>query len=106
MITKDLLLVSGKGEFFSINVNHHEVIRKINDPDSDFFSCLHLNGNMILIGDYKGRIKQWKIEGDNVKLISTKENAQDRCVSSLMKFGKGFILSSSFENGGVTIWQW
>ena len=105
MITEYLLLVSGNNKFFLINVNQHEIIRTIDDPGSEIFSCLHLNRNMILTGDYKGRIKQWKIEGDNLKLISTKENAQEHCVSSLMKLGNGFILSCCFENGGVTIWQ-
>ena len=104
MITEDLLFVSGKNKFFLVNVNQHEVIRTINDPGSEIHSCLLLKRNMILTGDYEGRIKQWKIEGDNLKLISTKEKAQAHCVSSLKKYGNGHILSCSFNKGEVTIW--
>ena len=34
-----------------------------------------LNENILLTGDYNKRIIQWKIEGDNLQLISKKENA-------------------------------
>ena len=32
-----------------------------------------LNKNMILTGDWEEKIKQWKIKGDNLVLISQKE---------------------------------
>ena len=55
-----------------------------------------LNENIILTGDYDGKIKQWKIERDNLKLIYTKEKAHNRCVSELIQLKDGHILSGSY----------
>ena len=38
---------------------------------------------MILTGDYNKRIIQWKIENDNLKLISKKENAHNDYINTL-----------------------
>ena len=61
-----------------------------------------LNKDMILTGDIK-RIIQWKIENDNLKLISKKEYAHDISILTLSKLGNGLILSGSFDNS-VKIW--
>ena len=58
---------------------------------------------MILTGDYNKRIIQWKIENDNLKLISIKENAHDNMILTLSKLGNGLILSGSLDNS-VKIW--
>ena len=50
---------------------------------------------MILTGDENNRIIQWKIENDNLKLISIKENAHDDWISTFSKLGNGLILSGS-----------
>ena len=42
--------------------------------------CL-LNKDMLLTGDYSEIIRQWKIEGDNLILISKKEKAHDNDIN-------------------------
>ena len=102
MITKDLLLILGYFELSIININEHNLIRTINVPNSGsiWSSCI-LNKNNILTGDNEGNIKHWRIEGDNLKLISTKEKAHVNSVTTLLKLEDGHILSGSEE---IKIW--
>ena len=58
---------------------------------------------MILTGDYNKIIIQWKIENDNLKLISIKENAHDDKIQTLSKLDNGLILSGSCDKS-VKIW--
>ena len=104
MITKDLLLITGTDKLYIINVIQHNLIRIINVPDSWYInvSCM-LNKNTILTGGSNGKIKQWRIEKDNLKLISTKENAHHENIFSIIKLGDGHILSGS-EEGIIKIW--
>ena len=104
MITKDLLLITGEKKISIINVNKYNIVRIINVSDSSHInvSC-KLNENIILTGDYYGKIKQWKIEGDNLILISTKENAHNKGIHSLIKLNDGHILSGS-SDGVIKIW--
>ena len=104
MITKDLLLVTEYYKLYIINVNQYNLVRIINVPDSCYIhiSCL-VNENSVLTGDMEGNIKQWKIEGDNLKLLSTKENAHDYSIRSLIKLGDGHIISGS-DDGVIKIW--
>ena len=63
-----------------------------------------LNKDMMLTGDDNERIIQWKIENDNLKLISIKENAHDDKILTLLNLGNGLILSGSYDES-VKIWQ-
>ena len=103
MITKDLLLVTEYKQLYIINVDQYNLVRIINVPDSYYIhiSCL-INKNIVLTGDMNGNIKQWKIEGDNLKFISTKEKAHDYSIRSLIKLG-GHIISGS-DDGIIKIW--
>ena len=96
MITKDLLLITGGENMSIINVNQHEIIRRINIPDTYNISasCM-LNENILLTGDDKSRIKKWRIKGD--KLISTKEIVQDSFINVLMKLDDEHILLGSAD---------
>ena len=58
---------------------------------------------MIVTGDFNGRIIQWKIENDNLKLISKKENAHNSIIYTLSKLGNGIILSGSADKS-IKIW--
>ena len=49
-------------------------------------------------------IKQWRLEGDNLKLISLKNNAHNSEVYALLKLRNGYILSGS-KAGDIKIWQ-
>ena len=104
MMTKDLLLVTGKNKLSIININLHNIIRTIDVYDSSWIWCAFmLNENMLLTGDKNKRIIQWKIEGDNLQLISIKENAHEGSVSTLSKIGNGLIISGSGDKF-VKIW--
>ena len=104
MISKDLLLITGENKISIVNVNTYNLINIIEIIDSGciYSTCL-LNKNIILTGDEKGRIIQWKIENDNLKLISKKENAHDDSIYTLSKLDNGLILSGSRDNS-VKIW--
>ena len=104
MISKDLLLITGKNKISIINVNSYNLIKTINVDNSGWiFAACMLNKDMILTGDNDKRIIQWKIENDNLKLISKKENAHDRPIGTLTKLGNGLILSGSYDKS-VKIW--
>ena len=104
MISNDLLLITGKDKISILNVNSHSLIRTIDVSDSySIYAAIMLNKNMILTADYNKRIIQWKIEGDNLQLISKKENAHDSYINTLSKIGNGLILSGSGDKM-VKIW--
>ena len=104
MISNDLLLITGKDKISILNVNSHNLIRTIDVSGSSYIStAIMLNKNMILTADDNKRIIQWKIEGDNLQLISKKENAHDSWIYTLSKIGNGLILSGSSDNF-VKIW--
>ena len=104
MISKDLLLIFGKNKISILKVNSYSLIKTINVNNSGWINaaCM-LNKNMILTADDNKRIIQWKIENDNLKLISQKENAHDDEIYTLLKLGNGLILSGSGDNF-VKIW--
>ena len=94
MISKDLLLITGEDKISIINVNSYNLIKTINVDNSGSINAVcMLNKDMILTGDDNKRIIQWKIENDNLKLISIKENAHDYAINTLSKLGNGLILS-------------
>ena len=104
MITKDLLLITGEGKISIINVNKYNIVRTIHESDSVYInvSC-SLNKNIILTGDYVGTIKLWKLEDDNLKLISKKLKAHDKGIFALIKLNNGHILSGSVDRF-IKIW--
>ena len=74
MIRKDLLLIPGKNQISITNINEYKLIRKIDVTNTSNITgvCL-LNKETLLTGDYSKIIRQWKIDGDNLILISKKE---------------------------------
>ena len=103
MIKKDLLFISGENILSIINVNQHNLVRTINSPDSGkIYSFCILNENNLLTRGSKGRIKHWRFEGDDLKLISTKEIAHDKTIYTLLKLKDGNILSGTEE---IKIWN-
>ena len=104
MMTKDLLLVTGENKLSIININLHNIIRTIDVSGSRCIWCAcMLNENMLLTGD-GSRIMQWKIEGNNLQLLSKRENAHDgHIIYTLSKIGNGLIISGSSDNC-VKIW--
>ena len=104
MISKDLLLITGYDKISIINVNTYNLMNIIEASGSGciFAACL-LNKDIILTGDEKGRIIQWKIENDNLILISKKENAHNDRIYTLSKLDNGLFLSGS---GDISVKIW
>ena len=48
-------------------------------------------------------IRQWKIDGDNLILISKKEKAHDNYIDVLLNMGNRLIVSGSDDNS-IKIW--
>ena len=104
MIKKDLLLIPGKDQISIINTDKYKLVQIIKVPGSNSICgiCM-LNENMILTGDSSKIIRQFKIEGDNLIMISKKENAHDSTINVLINIGNGFIASGSYDNS-IKIW--
>ena len=104
IIRKDLLLIPGENKIYIIDINEYKLIRNIDIPNSGsiYGFCL-LNKNILLTGDQSKSIKQWRIEGDNLILTSTKEKAHNDCINVLLKIGDGHIVSASDDNI-IKIW--
>ena len=104
MISKELLLIPGENIISIININTHNLLKTIDVPNSNkITSVCILNENILLTGDNNGEIKQWKIEGDNLILISIKENAHNNTIWSIISIGDGHIISGS-EDELIKIW--
>ena len=104
MMTKDLLLATGENKLSIININLHNIIRTIDVSGSSSIYCAcMLNENMLLTGDDKKIIRQWRIEDDNLILISKKEKAHDDAITDLLNLGNGHIASGSWDKT-IKIW--
>ena len=104
MIKKDLLLIPGSNQISIINVDQYKLVRKIDVQGSgNIYGVCMLNRNMILTGDSAKIIRQWKIEGDNLKMVSKKERAHDYNINILLNIGNGFIASGS-DDDSIKIW--
>ena len=104
MIRKDLLLIPGKNVISIIDISQYKLIRIIDVPNSGFiYGACMLNQNILLTGDESKRIIQWRIEEDNLILISIKENAHNKGITTLLKIGCGHIASGS-EDNNIKIW--
>ena len=104
MIKKDLLFVPGENQISIINTNQHNLVRKIEVPGSNLIRgvCM-INKNILFTGDNSKVLRQWKIEGDNLILVSKKENAHDENINVLLNLGNGFMASGSSDNS-IKIW--
>ena len=104
MINKDLLLIPGENKISIIDVNKYNLVRIIEANGSGWiYGVCMLNENILLTGDKKGIIKQWKIEGDNLMLISQKEKAHNKDISYLINLGDGHFASAS-RDYSIKIW--
>ena len=104
MISKNLLFVGGNNVITIINVNNHNVIRKIDAPNSgNIYTVCLLTENILLTGDGNKQIIQWKINEDNLILISKKEHTHEVDHDVILKIGNGLILSAD-DNGVIKIW--
>jgi len=104
MINKELLVIPGENVLSVVNIIEYKISKLIKVPDSNWIMgiCM-LNKNMFLTGGRTRTIRQWKIEDDNITLISKKENAHDGDINFLLNLKNGHIASGS-DGGIVKIW--
>ena len=104
MMSNVLLLAAGGNKLTIININSHSIIRSIDVSGSSLIcsACLLTDG-IILTADENHRIIQWRIQHDNLVLISKKENTHDSYIMVLKKIGNGLIMSGDGD-GEVKIW--
>ena len=104
MISKELLLIPGINKISFINIKKYELIRIIDVSNSkEIVGTCIINENILFTGNKNGIIRQWKIEGDNLNLISIKENAHNNFIYFIINIGDGHIASGSFDNL-IKIW--
>ena len=103
MINKDLLLIPGKEKISIINVMDYKLVRVIDVPGAGWICgvCM-LNNNMLLTGDSEKVIRQWKIDGDNLNLVSKKEGISE-AINDLLNLGNGYIALAD-DDYTVQIW--
>ena len=104
MITSELLLIPGENKISIINIYQYRIVRIIDISGSNMIRgvCM-LNKDMLLTGDCSKVIRQWRIEGDNLILISQKENSHESYINYLLNTGDGHIVSGSNDNT-IKIW--
>ena len=98
MISKELLFIPGENKISIINTNEYKLIREIEIPNSGWIqgACM-LNENIIFTGDDESLIREWKIEGDNLILISKKEKTHKKGILTLLNMGNEYIVSGSHD---------
>ena len=102
MITNELLLIPGYDKLSIINVYQYRLVRVVDITNSGYiYGVCMLNNNMLLTGDSDKVIRQWRIEGDNLILMSIKGNVHDNGVSVLLNKGDRHIVSGSDD---IKIW--
>ena len=105
MISKELLFISGKNKISIINISQYKLIREIEVANSSWIcgACI-LNQNLLLSGDDNSIIREWKIKGDNLILISKKEKAHNGWITTLLNISNRYIASGSSDNT-IKIWE-
>ena len=98
MLTKELLLICRYNKITVMNVYTYNIVRSIDVPDSDWISSvIRFNKDQIVTADENKRIILWKIEGDNLRMITKNDKAHDGCIFSLTKLPNGTILSGGLD---------
>ena len=62
-----------------------------------------LKDNILFTGDSNGIIRERKSEGNNLILISQKENSHNKDINILINIGNGLIISGS-KDKLIKIW--
>ena len=104
MINNDLLLIGGVNMIYIINVNEYKKIRQIDIPNTGYiYAICKLNSNIFIISDKNGNLMKWRIEKDDIILISKKENAHNDFLYVILNLFNRHIVTSSYD-GIIKIW--
>ena len=103
MVSNDLLLIPGKIEINIINFNDCNKIRKIEIPEADCGRGVCILNSNTLITCYNKTITQWKIEGNNLILISKKEEAYNYPITVVLNLENDCIAIASWDET-IKIW--
>ena len=104
MINKDFLAIPGENKISIINVNKYKLERiiEINGSGWIYGICI-LTENILITGDEKKIIKEWRIEGDNLILISQKEETHNNDINFIAKI-ENYIIASASSDMTIKIW--
>ena len=93
------MLIPGYNEISIVNIDQYKLVRNIDVPGSKWiYGVCMLNKNIIFTGDKAKTIRQRKIKGDNLLMMSKKENAHEKDINFLLNIGNGLITSGSDDN--------
>ena len=109
VVLNNFLFVSGKG-IYIINIKNHQLIERIdsrkNRPMQPSSPLILLNNSNILscrTDNYDIYFKEWKLENDNILLLSDKYIGQYDTINSIIQLKNGTILFSSDAFKGIRI---
>ena len=104
ILNKNILAVPGKNQITIINIDKYKQVKIIKVPDSSWIlgSC-KINENILFTGERNLSIRQWKIEEDNLILVSKEDNAHNGDINTLVNLGNGHFASGS-DGGIIKIW--
>ena len=104
ILNKNILAVPGENQITIIDIDKYKQVKIIKVPDSSWFlgSC-KINENILFTGERNHSIRQWKIEEDNLILVSKKDNVHDGDINTLVNLGNGHFASGS-DGGIIKIW--
>jgi len=104
MINKDFLPIPGENKISIINVNKYKLERiiEINGSGWIYGICM-LTENILITGDEKKKITEWRIEGDNLILISQKEEAHNNDINFIAKI-ENYSIASASSDMTIKIW--
>jgi len=92
MINRNLMLIGGH-EIYLVNVNKYSLIKVMDPPDGIVDSICLLNENYFITGG-RDTIAQWRIDDEDLIVISKKEKIHSGCILDLLKIRDGRIISS------------
>ena len=99
MISEKLLLIPGYNKISILNINEYNIIKIIDVPNSNsIIGVCMLNDNILFTGDSNKVIREWKIEGNNLILISQKNAHNGGTIKTLINIGDGHIASGNDES--------
>jgi len=100
MMNERCLCVGGENKISIIDVYNKNIISEI--EESGNHRCLYkLNDNILLTGK-DCDITQWKINGNNLTLVSKKEKAHQNNIREIMRFNN--LIISCSDDKSIKIW--